>query len=479
MQPNACEPGPRQQGRTAAAPGRWSRRQFLQTAAIGGFVAPFLLSCRTARPARAANGKLNHACIGVGGTGWGDLLELAKDPRVEIVAMCDVDANTLASAAGLLTGARQYSDWRELLRKEGNQVDSVSISVPDHMHFAIAWSAIQLGKHVYCQAPLCHDVAEVRALSNAALARNVVTQVGNGTDFSANEPQALRWLEEGRIGKVTHAYLCSNGSAARDVTLRLRGPRPAVTQLPPPSLRWDLWLGTAPARPYAPEVYHPKRWRSWQDFGTGWLGEAGGQLFSAFWKWLELQSPLTIRAEVQDSWRNSIERLRDTWPQSCHVSWLFPANNKVLGQELLLEWFDGEFTPSEQVRKIISPDPAAFPAECALLIGTEGSLLIPPAVLPPRLFPAAKFKNVQPQSTPTTRNSIQEFVAACFGRPRTGSSFDQVAPQTEAMLLGTAAVRLPDKNLEWDSARLCFKNEPQASGFLRRSYRDGWHMAQF
>jgi hypothetical protein len=321
-------------------------------------------------------------------------------------------------------------------------------------------------------------VAEVRALTDAALARGIVTQVSAGTDSSANEPQALRWLEEGHIGKVTHAYLCSNGPAARDETLRLRGPRPAAPQPPPPALKWDLWLGTAPARPYAPDVYHPKRWRAWQDFGTGRLGEAGCQFFGGISKGLELQPPLKISAEVQDSWRSSRERRRDTWPQCCRVSWLFPANNKVLGQELLLEWFDGDFNPPEHVRKLVSPDATAFPPESALLIGTEGSLLIPRSAQAPRLLPATKFKNVQAASA-APRDLIQEFVTACFGRKQTPNSFEQIAPRTEEVLLGTVAIRMPGKTLEWDSALLGFKNEPQANDYLRRNYRHGWHAAQF
>ena len=145
---------------------------------------------------------------------------------------------------------------------------------------------------------------------------------------------------------------------------------------------------------------------------------------------------------------------------------------------MLLEWFDGDFNPPEHVRKLVSPDATAFPAECALLIGTEGSLLIPHSPLPPRLLPASKFKNVQPAAV-APRDSIQEFVTACFGRNQTANNFEQVAPRTEAVLLGTVAVRMPGKTLEWDNVRHCFKNEPQANDYLRRNYRHGWHTAEF
>jgi hypothetical protein len=70
-------------------------------------------------------------------------------------------------------------------------------------------------------------------------------------------------------------------------------------------------------------------------------------------------------------------------------------------------------------------------------------------------------------------------VTACFGRKQTPNSFEQIAPRTEAVLLGTVAIRMPGKTLEWDSALLGFKNEPQANDYLRRNYRHGWHAAQF
>src|SRR5690606_1421908 len=119
--------------------------------------------------------RLHHACIGVGGMGAVDLENFLRHPRLEIVALCDVDQNHLRAAATKIPGARLYRDWRELLEKEGDRVDSVNVTVPDHMHYPIAYEAIRRGKHVYCQKPMCHDVAEVRLLTEAALKREVIT----------------------------------------------------------------------------------------------------------------------------------------------------------------------------------------------------------------------------------------------------------------------------------------------------------------
>jgi hypothetical protein len=129
---------------------------------------------------------------------------------------------------------------------------------------------------------------------------------------------------------------------------RLVGPRPAQGQEVPAYLHWDQWVGTAPVRPvrpYAPDIYHPAIWRTWQDFGTGWSGDIGCHIFDAVWKGLSMKAPLSVQAEVQKSWEASTERRADTWPQGNHISWVFPGNELTESDTLPVEWFDGEFYP--------------------------------------------------------------------------------------------------------------------------------------
>src|SRR5688572_5242571 len=127
--------------KSRASESRFTRRQFLQTTALASVAAPFVVP--SGLRGAAANAKLNHACIGVGGMGWNDLNTFLQHPRLQIVALCDVDANHLAKAQQVVPGARCYADWRELLDKEGDKIDSVNVAVPDHMHFPIAYGAIQ------------------------------------------------------------------------------------------------------------------------------------------------------------------------------------------------------------------------------------------------------------------------------------------------------------------------------------------------
>lgn len=449
-----------------------SRRQFLRSTTLAGVGAPLLLRPGLLRA--APNSKLAHACIGVGGMGLNDLKSFLRHPRVQIVAICDVDAQRLEAAAQLVPAARRYSDWRELLRNEADRLDSVNVSVPDHMHFAIAYSAIRRGKHVYCQKPMCHDVAEVRALTRAAARKGVVTQLGTQLAAGLADRTTVHWLRSGVIGHIRHVYLCSNRPGAVE-NYRLAGPRPPRGAPPPPHLQWDLWLGTAPQRPYAPDIYHPIKWRAWLDFGTGWSGDIGCHIFDALWKGLELDAPLSVRARVQESWRDSPARRADTWPQANHITWTFPGNARTDGRTLTVEWFDGEFYPPAEIRSLYSLDD--YPPECAMFIGTEGALLhvLGRASL---LLPEKKFES-HPRPKFEPLDHYHQFVDACLGLTQAASAFSVSGPMTEAVLLGTVAVRVPDVELHWDARRMKFNGPQAANRLLWRRYREGWHVGEF
>ena len=451
-----------------------NRRQFLTLAAAGGF--SLATGCAT-MPRRivSKNAKLQHACIGVGGMGNVDLTNFKSHEKLEIVALCDVDKNNLDKAAKAVPGARLYRDWRELLAKEGDRIDSVNVAVPDHMHAAIELTALRAGKHVYGQKPLAHDVAECRVLAQAARDAGVVTQLGTQHASGIGDLLTVHWLKLGVIGKIKRVILCSNRSGVID-RYRLQGPRPAQGVPPPATLDWNLWTGTAPERPYAPDIYHPMKWRTWLDFGTGWSGDIGCHIFDAPWKALGLKTPKTIVAEVQQSWRDSPARRADTWPQGDHITWIFPGNKMTAGSELPVEWFDGEFFPPAEAQTISKElGMEKYPEEAALLFGTEGALLLQHAS-GPRLYPAEKFKGL---AKPNLKgpSHYHRFVNACLGGEMTASHFVQTGPMAETILLGTVAIREPGTVLEWDARSLRFPNAPQAERHLRRTYRAGWQIA--
>jgi len=418
----------------------------------------------------APSDQLNKAIIGVGGMGRGHIPY--EDTRV--VAICDVDKQQLNRAAALVPDAHCYTDWREMLIKEGNKIDSVNVTVPDHLHALISLSAIQAGKHVYCQKPLCHDVAECRTLAQAAKRSGLVTQLGTQHASGIGDRLGVQWLREGAVGKIQRIILCSNRPGAIDA-YRLLGPRPTQKEQAPAHLAWDLWLGNAPVRAYAPSIYHPSKWRAWQDFGTGWLGDIGCHIFDAVWKGLELHAPLSVVAEVQESWKNDAARRADVWPQSDHVTWVFPGNEKSGGKDFTIEWFDGLLYPPAEVQALVKE--AGFneyPAESAMVIGSDGAMLLP-HTSGPILLPKAKFMGrIKPKLA--GRNHYHHFLDAILGGEMCESHFVQTGPMAEAILLGTVAIRVPNTLLQWDARRLTIQNNIEANRFLGREYRKGWEL---
>lgn len=447
-----------------------SRRKFLQSAAVAAIAPSILMNSFTAS-AKAPGSKLRHACIGVGGMGGHDLGNFKSHPDVEIVAICDVDSDILKKAAEGLPGVRTYTDWRELLKKEAKNIDSVNVSVPDHTHFSVAYRAIKAGKHVYCQKPLCHDVAEVRSLTKAAIKAGVTTQLGTQIASSACDRTGVQLIKDGVIGKIKHVYLCSNRSGIE--WIRLKGPRPETPVAPPSNLDWELWTGSAPLRPYAPDIYHPATWRAWQDFGTGWSGDIGCHIFDAVWKGIGLKTPLSVKAEVQQSWKDDAKRNKDTWAQSNHITWEVAGNANTVSDKLTMEWFDGEFYPPQEIRDLYTA--GKYPEECAMVIGTEGALLIPHGGEKPVLLPQEKFRDKQVKQF-EGRNHYHHFVNACLGGEKTESHFAQSGPMTETILLGTIAIRVPDQLLQWDAVNLKFPNNQEANKYVKRKYRKGWEI---
>ena len=445
-----------------------SRRRFLKTTSGAALAAPALT--------RAANlnSKGQHACIGVGGMGYNDLKNFLSHKKTEVVAICDVDSKRLATAAKLAPEARTYSDWRELLAKEGDKVDSVNVTVPDHMHFPISYSAVTAGNHVYCQKPLCHDVAEVRLLTEAARKAGVKTQLGTQAASGFGDRTFIQHIKSGVIGKIKRVVLCSNRPGAIEA-YRFVGPRPKEPQQAPEHLNWDLWIGSAPMRPYAPSIYHPGKWRSWLDFGTGWSGDIGCHVFDATWKALGLTVPKTILAKVQESWKKSKIRQGDTWPQSDHITWTFPGTKMTEKDEVTVEWFDGLMYPAEDVQAVYPGKP--YPPESAMVIGTKGAMILPNGQMP-ILLPKESFKEVRPPKL-DPRNHYHHFCDAIHGDAKNESYFEQTGPMTEAILLGTVAIRNPDTLLEWDAKKLAIPNSADANKMLRRKYREGWSVGGF
>ena len=181
-----------------------TRRTFLKSAATlaGTALAPNILLGQAAR-----SKQLNVAAIGCGGKGAGDISEIASGNRIAF--LCDIDRNMAAKAIERYPDAKFFFDYREMFAEVANQIDVVTVSTPDHMHFPIAVEAIRHGKPVMVQKPMTNNLWEARALANFAKQKNVLTVMGNQGATMDGTRILREWLEAGLLGQVPDVHYWS------------------------------------------------------------------------------------------------------------------------------------------------------------------------------------------------------------------------------------------------------------------------------
>ena len=276
---------------------RATRRQFgraVAGAAAGAFAAPAILRGRN------LNEKLNIAMIGVGPPGRVQhaAVRLARTSRRS--ATCS--SRPLDKAAASHPRAKQYRDFRKMY-DHASEFDAVVVSTTEHTHAFATLPALQLGKHVYCEKPLTHNICEARIIREAAAKTKVATQMGTQIHAGDNYRRVVELIQAGAIGPVHEAHVWVSrawGRQSRGRRQAVQGlvsvrERPSEPQPVPTGLDWDLWLGPAPERPFH-EVYFPgPKWYRWWDFGNGTMSDLGSHWNDLpFWA-LKLHAPADDR----------------------------------------------------------------------------------------------------------------------------------------------------------------------------------------
>src|SRR5271156_300602 len=265
---------------------RWNRRNFLKTATLASGAVVF--GVPTLLRAQNLNSKLNIAVIGAGGKGASDTDCCSSE---NIVALCDVDTERCADTLKKYPAAKFYRDFRVMFDEIGKSIDAVDVATPDHFHAIAESHAMRLGKHVYGQKPLAQTVYEARYLRDLAHETGLVTQMGNQGSAADGLRRAVECIQAGIIGQVSQVHIWTN----RPIWPQGMG-RPDGSDPVPASLDWDIWLGPAPVRPFKDGVYLPFKWRGWQDFGTGALGDMACHTVNMPFRALNLGYPAEIEA---------------------------------------------------------------------------------------------------------------------------------------------------------------------------------------
>ena len=433
--------------------------------------------------------RLNIAGIGAGGKGMVNLTHSWNGGTDNIVALADVDERMAGTAREKWPDATFYRDYREMLERQRDDIDAVIVSSPDHMHAVQALAAMELGKHVYCEKPLTHDIAEARRLTEAAEQYRVVTQMGNQGSSGDSTRLVETWIQEGIIGDVTRVHVWTNRPVWPQGI-----PAPSGSEPVPDALSWDLWLGTAPSRPYHP-TYLPAKWRGWVDFGTGSLGDMGCHFMDVPYRALELRYPVSVEASVANVWSGFFEEAYnpESYPPASKIHIQFPARKTHPEVELI--WYDGGIKPKRPEELL--PDESMGDWDGGMLFeGSKGKLmaglfgrnptLLPTKLMHERELPASKYAFVEGGE----EGHQQQWVRASkdgYGA-YTSSGFDVAGPLTETVLMGNLAIyshmhRRREgegyvyegrKKLLWDGENMRVSNFEPANAYVSRSYRRGW-----
>ena len=445
-----------------------SRREFVKKAALGS---TFLIVPRhvLGGPAYVApSDKINIGVVGAGGRGRSNVEACSHE---NIYSICDIDANEISGtlnqdwAGSFRDQAKIYRDYREMLEKEP-EVDALIISTPDHMHAPIAASAMDLGKHLYIEKPLCHTVAEARFLARRAKETNIVSQMGNQGHAEEGARQINEWVADGILGSVSEVHCWTNRPVWPQGV-----PRPAGSDPVPPSIDWNLWLGAAPHRPYLKDRYHSFNWRGWLDFGTGVVGDMGAHIIDHPYWALDLGLPSSISASS-----SRFGEGRETFPIASKIHFKFPAKGGRPAVDLT--WYDGGLTPErpeilEQGRSLGNRDGGV------LIVGDKNTLMHNVYGRDPCLIPeAAHARYQQPSKTMLRSPGIhQEWIDAIKDRSKTTTShFEYSGQLSETMLLGNIATMRAGENkvLEYDGVNMRFTNDEDANSHLDKDYREGF-----
>ena len=438
-----------------------TRRDFLKSMAAGAAVAPWVASSRIVAADAA---KVRHASIGASGMALSDITSFSKHPSFALVAVADVDLARVDRVKEQFPDVRVYQDWRELLRKERANLDSINVSTPDHMHAAIAMAAMRMGLHVYVQKPLAATIRETRKLTEYARGHGLVSQMGIQISSAPSQRAFETMIRSGAIGKIQEVHTFCDKSWGAE------GRLPAVSSPVPPTLDWEGWIGVGEMRPYLHGAYHPGEWRRRVGFGTGTLGDMGCHIFSPPFRALGLTAPISVTS-------HGPAPNKDNWATKARVHYVYPGSPLTAGSTVDLWWYDGEERPPEHVQALVGD---RLPKTGSVAIGTSGAMVLP-HIDDPFLLPADKFSSYErPVIEPRDHyfEFLEKVAAAATMRGRTpplaSANFSYAGPLTESVLLGNIAAWYPGETIEWDARGMSVKGRRKAKVHLERKYRKGW-----
>jgi hypothetical protein len=412
-----------------------TRRRFLKNSlllASAPMICPFPIFGE-----EAPSNRMNLALIGCGTMGADNDLKAALGCGANIIAVCDVDEsmarNAILAGGAQTQGTAIYGDYRKLLDKE-KTLDGVIIATPDHWHAAICEHYLRADRHVYCEKPLTRTIGEARGLRTLARASKSVTQMGNQGSAFGPMRRGMEVIQAGALGTLRSAHV-----VAPNATYPTGVNRPAGEDPVPKGLDWDFWVGPSPMRPYKTDIYHPRKWKAWHDFGTGQIGNWGAHSLNLPVRALNLGYPDTVEVSGQGFGFESY------WTGGT-ITFHFPTS--LQGAPFTAYWYENLPTP-EAFRGLPPTDEGTTGL---VLIGDRGRIYTNShnghVVI--KLEGESGWKDILhheatrliPVTLPRVQGHMQEWIDACKGGPKTFSNFEFASRMTETLLLGLLATEL-------------------------------------
>lgn len=468
-----------------------NRRKFLKDAALVSAAAATIPTLFTQAQGsssthsfRKSGDKVKLACIGIGNQGGSDVFSFAKTGYAEFVAFCDVDMGAPHTQAVLkqFPNVPRFQDFRKMFEAMGDQIEAVSVGVPDHSHFAITMMALGLGKHVYVEKPMARTFNEVELMMKAAKKHsNLVTQMGNQGHSEANYFQFKAWTEAGIIKDVTAITAHMNSPR------RWHGWKTDITSMPakediPATLDWNTWHGVVKEHDYNHD-YHLGQWRCWYDFGMGALGDWGAHLIDTAHQFLDLGLPSEVSL-LKGEGHNKF-----FYPQSSTILFRFPERKGMPACDIT--WYDGPNNlpplpegyggsaaldpniPAPSNGKLqaqrLNPGKIIYGKDLTFKGGSHGSTL--------SIIPAERAKEMEsklPVVPASPSNHYANFLLSCMGKEKTRSPFEIAGPLSQVFCLGVMSQWL-NTTLKFDRKTKQITNNKLANQMLvGEPPRKGW-----
>ncbi len=436
-----------------------NRRRFLETAAGAAVLASQSLASSAGAQEKGSGKKYRTALIGSGWWGMNILRVAIQDGAIDVVALCDVDADELEVSADeveSITGKlpATYRDYRELLAKEN--IEIAIISTPDHWHALQGIACIEAGAHVFVEKPTGHTIQESRAMVKAARRSDRVVQVGMHRRIGPHHISGMKFLKEGGAGKIGLVRAFAHGGG---------GPEsPTLNEPVPPNLDWDLYCGPAPLRPFSKRI-HPGGFRNYLDFANGILGDWGVHWLDQILWWSDEKHPRKISSMGGRPIKGPVV-LNDKEQTSD------APDHQVVTYE-----FDG-FTAVWEHRRFGGNEAEKSKVGC-YFYGTKGTFHMGwrdgwtfyPADGSAVVHQDPKFDDEKDgHNVPPLWSDFID----CIEQKRLPVADVEIGHlATNMSLLGMISQKL-GRSLEWDGESETFPNDTEANKLLRRDYRAPW-----